>query len=138
MKPPVIKVKPIGVVRSALTSRTCAPKQGSEGAPEVWLELLPEYSEGLNGISVGSEIILITWLHQADRATLQTHPHGNLSRSLRGVFSTRSPDRPNPIGLHRVTIREISGNRLKAGPLEALDGTPLVDMKPLRSDQEDF
>jgi len=138
VKPPVIKVKPIGVVRSALSSRTYAPKQGSEGAPDAWLELLPEYTEGLNGISVGSEIILITWLHLAERASLRIHPRGDPSSPLTGVFSTRSPDRPNPLGLRRVTVKEISGNRLKVGPLEALDGTPLVDMKPLRSDLEDL
>jgi tRNA-Thr(GGU) m(6)t(6)A37 methyltransferase TsaA len=93
----------------------------------------PRFVEGLDGIAVGDEIILITWLHRADRDLLKVHPHRDKNRTLTGVFATRSPHRPNPIGLHRVTVLEISGNRLKVGPLEAIDGTPIVDIKPVLS-----
>jgi tRNA-Thr(GGU) m(6)t(6)A37 methyltransferase TsaA len=124
-------IHPIGIVRSSLTSRETAPNMGSEGAPDAWLEMSSSVAEGLDGIAVGREIILITWLHQADRDTLKVHPRRDLSRPLTGVFATRSPDRPNPIGLHRVTVLEIAGNRLKVGPLEAIDGTPIVDIKPV-------
>ena len=132
------KVKPIGEIHSRLTSRADAPKQGAEGAPDAWLELLPDYAAGLEGINVGSEIILLTWLHLAERTALQTHPRGDRSKPLTGVFASRSPDRPNPIGLHRVTVKEILGNRLRVGPLEALDGTPVIDMKSVRAEVVDF
>lgn len=121
-------VKPIGVVRSELTQRKGAPRQGDEGAPDAWLEITEAAAPGLMGLSVGDEVILLTWLHQTHRDTLQVHPRGE--RPLTGVFATRSPDRPNPVGLHPVTIRAIDGNRLRVGPLEAIDGTPLVDIKP--------
>ena len=126
-------INPIGVVRSPLTSRAEAPRQGDEGAPDAWLEFTPAVEPGLLGITVGDELIVLTWLHQADRDTLQTHPRGNPAAPLAGVFTTRSPDRPNPIGLHRVTILEVAGLRLRVAPLEAIDGTPIVDVKPALS-----
>jgi len=122
-------IKPIGIIRSDLANRETAPHQGHEGAPDAWLELHPSITEGLQGIVVGSEIIVITWLHKAHRNTLKVHPRRETNRPLAGVFATRSPDRPNPLGLHRVTVLEIHGNRLKVGPLEAIDGTPVVDIK---------
>jgi len=120
----------LGHVRSTLTDRATAPKAGNEGAPEAWLELDPAYAPALLGLSVGQHILVITWLHQGDRATLQCHPRGDHARPMRGVFATRSPDRPNPIGLHEVEIREIAAPaRLRVYPLEAIDGTPVVDVK---------
>ena len=124
-------ITPIGVIRSELTSRQRAPRQGNKGAPDAWIEIDPLISEGLEGIAVGCEIVLITWLHRANRGILKVHPRGDRDRPVTGVFSTRSPDRPNPIGLHRVSVLEISGNRMKVGPLEAIDGTPVVDIKPV-------
>jgi tRNA-Thr(GGU) m(6)t(6)A37 methyltransferase TsaA len=94
-------------------------------------------AEGLEGIEVGAELIVITWLHQAERGILKTHPRNDQSRPLTGVFATRSPDRPNPLGLHRVTVREIAGNKFKVGPIEAIDGTPVVDLKPVLSASAD-
>lgn len=129
----VYTLNPIGVVHSALTSRAEAPRQGDEGAPDAWLEFSPAVAPGLLGIAVGDELIVLTWLHQADRDALQTHPRGNHAAPLRGVFATRSPDRPNPIGLHRVTVLEVAGLRLRVAPLEAIDGTPIVDVKPALS-----
>jgi len=124
-------IKPIGVIRSDLASRGAAPHQGFEGAPDAWLEVNSTVAEGLEGIAAGDEMVLITWLHQADRDLLKVHPRRDPNRPLTGVFATRSPDRPNPLGLHRVTVLEIAGNRLKVGPLEAIDGTPIVDIKPV-------
>jgi tRNA-Thr(GGU) m(6)t(6)A37 methyltransferase TsaA len=121
----------IGVIRSTLTERHGAPKQGAEGAPEAWLDVHPLAAEGLLGISVGDELIVITWLHQGRRNVLQVHPRGNPTNPLTGVFATRSPDRPNPLGLHPVVVREIDGRRLRIGPIEAIDGTPVVDIKPV-------
>jgi tRNA-Thr(GGU) m(6)t(6)A37 methyltransferase TsaA len=121
----------IGVIRSVLTERHGAPKQGSEGAPDAWLEVHPSVSDGLLGVSVGDELIVITWLHQGRRDVLQVHPRGNPTNPLTGVFATRSPDRPNPLGLHPVVVREIDGRRLRIGPIEAIDGTPVVDIKPV-------
>ncbi|HEU5342994.1 MAG TPA: tRNA (N6-threonylcarbamoyladenosine(37)-N6)-methyltransferase TrmO [Ktedonobacterales bacterium] len=123
-------LRPIGVVRSPLTQREEAPMQGGEGAPDAWIEIEEPVATALEGIAVGDEIIVITWLHQARRETLQAHPRHDPQRPLLGVFATRSPDRPNPLGLHRVTVREIAGARLKVGPIEAIDGTPVVDIKP--------
>jgi len=119
----------IGVVHSELTDRDAAPRQGYEGAPDAWLELDPAVAEGLDGIAVGDEIVVITWFHRSNRDKLKVHPGRNRNLPLTGVFATRSPDRPNPLGLHRVTVREMVGTRLKVGPLEALDGTPVVDIK---------
>ena len=128
---PGYTIKPIGVIRSDLVLREAAPRQGSEGAPDAWLEINATVAEGLEGITAGDEIVLITWLHQAQRDLLKVHPRRDRSRPLTGVFATRSPHRPNPIGLHRVTVLEITGNKLKVGPLEAVDGTPIVDIKPV-------
>ena len=124
-------IKPIGVIRSDLVRREASPHQGFEGAPDAWLEMNPTVVEGLEGIAAGDEVVLITWFHQADRERLKVHPRRDPNRPLTGVFATRSPDRPNPIGLHRVTVLEIAGNRLKVRPLEAIDGTPIVDIKPV-------
>jgi len=125
------QIEPIGVIRSELTNREVAPRQGDEGAPEAWLELKPAVAQGLKGINVGDELMILTWLHQADRSVLQVHPRDDLTRPLMGVFATRSSDRPNPIGLHRVTVLEVAQNRLRIAPIEAIDGTPIVDMKPV-------
>ncbi len=125
-------VQPIGFIRSELAERESAPKQGNEGAPDAWLEVNPVFQQGLAGITRGDEVIVITWFHKARRGILQQHPRGDRRNPLTGVFATRSPDRPNPIGLHRVKILQISGNRLKIGPMEAIDGTPVVDIKPVR------
>ena len=123
---------PIGFIRSALTSRAEAPMQGREGAPAAWIELRDSAAEGLDGLAPGDEIIVITWLHRAERATLKVHPRGDPTRPLTGVFATRSPDRPNPVGLHPVAILAIEGSRLKVGPIEAIDGTPVIDIKPVQ------
>ena len=124
-------IEPIGVIRSPLTSREEAPMQGDEGAPDAWLDLSPAFAEGLLGIAPGDDLIVLTWLHQAQRDVLQVHPRDRLDMPLRGVFATRSPDRPNPIGLHRVSVLEVDGHRLRVAPLEAIDGTPIVDIKPV-------
>ena len=105
--------------------------QGDEGAPEAWLELASSVAQGLTGIRVGDELILLTWLHLAERDVLQVHPRGDLNRPLTGVFATRSPDRPNPIGLHRVSVLEVTDQKLRVAHLEAIDGTPIVDIKPV-------
>jgi tRNA-Thr(GGU) m(6)t(6)A37 methyltransferase TsaA len=123
-------IEPIGVVRSELTQLENAPMQGDEGAPEAWLEITPQAAQGLKGIKPGDELILLTWLHLAERDVLQVHPRGDLNRPLTGVFATRSPDRPNPIGLHHVFVLEVSELKLRVAPLEAIDGTPIVDIKP--------
>jgi tRNA-Thr(GGU) m(6)t(6)A37 methyltransferase TsaA len=128
---------PIGHIRSTLRPLADAPRQGSEGAPDAWLEANPAFERALLGIAVGDEVIVVTWLHRADRAVLETHPRNDPEIPLTGVFATRSPDRPNPLGLHRVTVREISGTRLRIGPIEAIDGTPVVDVKPVRVDCAD-
>lgn len=124
-------MNPIGIIRSGISDRESAPNQGNEGAPDAWLEMDPEFLEGLDNITVGTEIILITWFHMACRDILKLHPRRDLKAPLEGVFSTRSPDRPNPLGLHRVAVLEIFGNRFRVGPLEAIDGTPIVDIKPV-------
>ena len=131
MKENCYDIKPIGIIRSELTSRRSAPRQGYKGAPDAWVEVNPPVAEGLEGISAGSEIILITWLHKSYRDTLKVHPRGEKNKPVTGVFSTRSPDRPNPIGLHRVSVLEIDGDRIKVGPLETIDGTPVIDIKPV-------
>jgi tRNA-Thr(GGU) m(6)t(6)A37 methyltransferase TsaA len=124
-------VAPIGFVRSELINREAAPLQGDEGAPEAWLELNAQVAQGLAGITAGDELLILTWLHLARRDVLQVHPRGNLEAPLTGVFATRSPDRPNPVGLHRVTVLEVEASRLKVAPMEAIDGTPVVDVKPV-------
>ena len=124
-------IEAIGVVRSELATLEAAPRQGDEGAPEAWLELMDLLAPGLASITAGDELIILTWLPRARRDVLQVHPRGRLEAPLAGVFATRSPERPNPIGLHRVTVLEVDGRRLKVAPLEAIDGTPIVDIKPV-------
>ena len=126
-----LHLEPIGFVHSPLPDRASAPCQGDEGAPDAWIELTAAVVDGLDGIEPGHELIVITWLHEAERAVLRVHPRGDPARGLAGVFATRSPDRPNPLGLHRVTALEVEPGRLKVGPLEAIDGTPVVDIKPV-------
>lgn len=123
--------QPIGVIHSELTRLEAAPLQGDEGAPEAWLELRSEFAQGLTGIAVGAELIVLTWLHRARRDVLEVHPRGRLETPMTGVFATRSPDRPNPLGLHRVSVLEVAGSRVKVAPVEAIDGTPVVDIKPV-------
>jgi tRNA-Thr(GGU) m(6)t(6)A37 methyltransferase TsaA len=130
------RLRPIGVIRSALTRRSEAPRQGSEGAPDAWLEVRPWAARGLEGVAAGDEVLVITWLHRGRRDVLQVRPRNDRRRRRAGVFATRSPDRPNPLGLHAVTVRERSGNRLRIGPIEAIDGTPVVDVKPVLGAQE--
>lgn len=133
MSVPLYAIEPIGIVRSELTELEHAPMQGDEGAPDAWLELSPRVVEGLMGIRTGDELLVLTWLHLAQRDVLQVHPRGNPNRPLSGVFATRSPDRPNPVGLHRVTVLEVTAKKLRVAPLEAIDGTPIVDIKPVLS-----
>ena len=130
-------LEPIGVIRSELVDLAAAPKQGDEGTYEAWLELNPQVAEGLLGIKTGDELIVLTWLHRGQRDVLQVHPRSNPNNPLTGVFATRSPDRPNPIGLHRVSVLEVDGQRLKVAPIEAIDGTPIIDIKPVLADIND-
>ncbi len=125
------EIEPVGVIRSALVGLENGPRQGDEGAPEAWVELMANVAPALEGVRVGDEFIVLTWLHRANREVLQVYPRGDLERPLTGVFGTRSPDRPNPVGLHRVTVLAIDGLRLRVGPIEAIDGTPVVDIKPV-------
>jgi tRNA-Thr(GGU) m(6)t(6)A37 methyltransferase TsaA len=125
------RLRPIGVIRSVIKTRREAPKQGSEGAPDAWLDVRPFAIQGLDAIAAGDEIIVVTWLHQARRDVLKVHPRSDPNRPLTGVFATRSPDRPNPLGLHQVTVRKVAKNGLEVGPIEAIDGTPVVDIKPV-------
>lgn len=127
-------LRPIGYVRSTLRTLPDAPRQGSEGAPDAWLEVDPAFARGLRGIATGDQLVVVTWLHLADRDVLEVHPRGDTGVPLAGVFATRSPHRPNPLGLHRVTVREIEGGRLRIGPIEAIDGTPVVDVKVVHDD----
>jgi len=131
------ELRPVGVVRSQLRARGEAPRQASEGAPPARVEVFPEYRDLLDGIAVGDEVIVLTWLHQSDRTARHTHPRGDLSLPLAGVFATRSPDRPNPIGLHRVTVTAMADGTLAVGALEAIDGTPVVDIKPVMAESAD-
>jgi tRNA-Thr(GGU) m(6)t(6)A37 methyltransferase TsaA len=126
-----MKLRAIGTVESPLTDRASAPKQGDEGAPEAWLVFDARVADGLDGIAVGDELLVLTWLDRASRDVLRVHPRGNLANPEQGVFATRSPDRPNPIGLHRVHVVSIDGTRLRVRDLEALHGTPIVDVKPV-------
>jgi tRNA-Thr(GGU) m(6)t(6)A37 methyltransferase TsaA len=120
----------IGRVESPLAERAEAPLQGHEGAPDAWLVFEPWAADGLDGIAEGDELLVLTWLDRANRDTLRVHPRGDPSNPEQGVFNTRSPDRPNPIGLHTVEVVAIDGLRFRVRPLEALDGTPIVDVKP--------
>jgi tRNA-Thr(GGU) m(6)t(6)A37 methyltransferase TsaA len=127
----------VGRVRSELRDPGDAPRQGNEGAPDAWLDIDPDVARALDGIAIGDALVLVTWLDRADRDVLQVHPRGDLQNPLSGVFATRSPHRPNPLGLHRVTVRAIAGTSLRVGPLEAIDGTPIVDLKPVLGDSLD-
>jgi len=127
------EVKAIGRVESPLTDLESAPRQADEGAPEAWLVFELEMLEGLRSLRPGDEVIVITWLDRARRDVLSVHPRGDTSRAQEGVFSTRSPHRPNPIGLHRVEITAIDGRRVRVRHLEVLDGTPIIDLKPILS-----
>lgn len=123
----------IGVIRSVLKQKEDAPLFYTEGAPDAWLEIFPPFTEAFHRMEAGDDIIIITWLHQANRDTLKVHPRGNPAHPLTGVFSTRSPDRPNPLELHRAKILEIKNNRLHIDAIEAIDGTPVVDIKAVVS-----
>ncbi len=134
----LFSLRPIGIVHSELSSRKNAPKQGSEGAPEAWIEIYPGFIEALDGIVQDCSIVILTWFHQAERDTLKVHPRGDPNNPLTGVFATRSPDRPNPIGLHRVKVLEVDKQRgLRVYPLEAIDGTPVIDIKPILDNRPD-
>lgn len=122
-------IQPIGFIRSELTDPETAPRQGTEGAPAAWIELTDRMAPGLLGMKVGDELLVLTWLHLSDRDVLQVYPRGEPARPLTGVFATRSPDRPNPIGLHRATIVAVEDRRLQVAPMEAVDGTPVLDIK---------
>jgi tRNA-Thr(GGU) m(6)t(6)A37 methyltransferase TsaA len=126
-----MELRAIGSVSSSLVDREAAPKQGDEGAPEAVLEIAPEFEPAIEGIGPGEEVVVLTWLDRADREVLTTHPRDDLSRPAIGVFATRSPDRPNPIGLHRVRVVAVDGSRLRVENLEAIDGTPVLDVKPV-------
>lgn len=123
-------LRPIGTVESPLTDRESAPKQGYEGSPDAWLVFDPTVEEGLEDLRVGDQVIVLTWLDRARREILKVHPRGDASIPEHGVFSTRSPDRPNPIGLHLVEIVSIEKQRVQVRNLEALNGTPILDVKP--------
>jgi tRNA-Thr(GGU) m(6)t(6)A37 methyltransferase TsaA len=124
-------IRPVGRVESPLTTRDEAPRQGDEGAPDAWLVFEPTVADAMRDIEPGTDALVLTWLDRADRDVLAVHPRDDLTRPLTGVFSTRSPDRPNPIGLHRVRVLAVDGLRVHVGDLEALDGTPIVDVKPV-------
>jgi len=128
-------LRPIGRVESPLVDKAMAPKQGDEGSPEAWIVFEQGVSEGLLGVQAGADVILLTWLDRARRDVLVVHPRGDPARPEQGVFSTRSPDRPNPIGLHRVTVVAIEGTRMRVRNLEAFDGTPVLDVKPVLGPQ---
>jgi tRNA-Thr(GGU) m(6)t(6)A37 methyltransferase TsaA len=131
------EVRPIGRVESPLTARAAAPRQPDEGAPEAWLVFDPDVAPALQDVAAGEEYILLTWLHAADRSTMGVHPRGDVDRPVQGVFTTRAPDRPNPIGLHRVRVAEVNGLRLRVEALEAIDATPILDLKPVLGDIAD-
>jgi tRNA-Thr(GGU) m(6)t(6)A37 methyltransferase TsaA len=125
------EIRPVGHVESPLVDRASAPKQGFEGAPQAWLVFHPDVTEGIRDLAVGAEVFVLTWLHQARRDVLAVHPRDDPRNPETGVFSTRSQDRPNPIGLHRVTIAAVDGLRVLVRDLEAFDGTPILDVKPV-------
>ncbi len=129
-------LKIIGYVSSSIKTRAEAPKQGSEGDIEAIVEIKEEYAAAMEGLKAGGDIILLSWLHQGDRSCMKVHPRGDMTKPKRGVFSTRSPDRPNPVGLHQVRLLEIDGMRLRVHPLEVIDGTPIVDIKNADRPQE--
>lgn len=125
------EVSPVGIVESPLRARGEGPRQGDEGAPETTIAIGDAYLPALDGIGVGDEVIVLTWLDRARRDVLAVHPRGDAARPLHGVFATRSPDRPNPIGLHRVRVLAVEGTRVRVANLEAIDGTPVLDIKPV-------
>jgi len=128
----VFTLHPIGYVSSPLTDPATAPKQGHEGGPAAWLEFLPELAPALRDVAPRDELLVLTWLDRADRTIMEVHPRDDFSAPLRGVFSTRSADRPNPIGIHRVTVLEVaSPTRIRVDALEAIDRTPIIDLKPV-------
>jgi tRNA-Thr(GGU) m(6)t(6)A37 methyltransferase TsaA len=129
------QIRTIGYVQSPLTDRATAPKQGDEGAPAAWLAFLPEVADGIGDLTAGTDLLVLTWLHLARRDVLAVHPRGDTGNPLTGVFSTRSPDRPNPIGVHRVQVVAVDGLRVLVRDLEAVDGTPVVDVKPVLTDE---
>jgi tRNA-Thr(GGU) m(6)t(6)A37 methyltransferase TsaA len=126
-----LTLRPIGRVESPLTDPSEAPKQGFEGGPEAWLVLEPRVLDGLDGVRPGDRLIVLTWLDRAERKTLKVHPRDDPANPLRGVFGTRSADRPNPIGVHEVEVLEIEAERMRVTDLEAVDGTPVIDLKPV-------
>ena len=127
----VFTVTPIGRVESPLTDCSTAPKQGHEGAPDAWLVFDPEVLDGLQDLRAGDQLIVLTWLDQARRDVLRVHPRDDVAQPEKGVFSTRSADRPNPVGIHPVEVLSVDGLRLRVRSLEAVDGTPIIDVKPL-------
>jgi len=124
-------IRPIGRVESPIVDLSAAPRQGDEGAPLAWLVFDPSVADGLRDIAQDAELLVLTWLDRANRDVLMVHPRGDVTRPQQGVFSTRSPHRPNPIGLHRVTVVAVDGLRVQVRDMEAIDGTPIVDVKPL-------
>lgn len=133
MNEPSFELTPVGRVESPLRDPSDAPNQGDEGAPEAWIVFEPAVLEALDGVAVGDDVIVLTWLDRAERDVLRVHPRGDVTRPEQGVFATRSPHRPNPIGLHRVEVAAIEGDRVRVRNLEAVDGTPVVDVKPVLS-----
>ena len=125
------EVRAIATVESPLTDPATAPKQADEGAPDAWLVFDPAVRDALDGLRVGDDVIVLTWLHRSERDVLRVHPRGDIANPVQGVFSTRSPARPNPIGLHTVKILAIDGARVRVSALEAVDGTPVLDVKPV-------
>lgn len=124
-------LRPIGRVESTLTDLAAAPRQPDEGAPDAWLVFDEQYTPALDGLLPGTDVLLLTWLDRADRDTLSVHPRDDLTRPITGVFATRSSDRPNPIGLHAVHVLAVTGSRVHVRNLEAIHGTPILDVKPL-------
>jgi tRNA-Thr(GGU) m(6)t(6)A37 methyltransferase TsaA len=130
--PDTFEISPIGYVHSILKERSGAPRQGREGAPDAMLQLDPAFVQGLDGVKSGQDIWILTWLHESERSVLKVHPRGDPQNPMTGVFATRSPDRPNPIGLHRAKVLSVDGDRrLHVEGLEAIDGTPIIDIKPV-------
>jgi tRNA-Thr(GGU) m(6)t(6)A37 methyltransferase TsaA len=125
------EIRPVGFVESPLSDRASAPKQGVEGGPEAWLVFESSVADAIRDLTVGDDVFVLTWLHQADRDVLAVHPRDDPSNPLTGVFSTRSADRPNPIGMHRVQVVAVDGLRVRVTDLEAIDGTPIADVKPV-------
>jgi tRNA-Thr(GGU) m(6)t(6)A37 methyltransferase TsaA len=137
--PKSFSISPIGYVHSTLKNRSEAPRQGWEGAPNARLEIYPAFAECLDGIQSGQDIWILTWLDEAQRSVLKVHPRGDVLNPITGVFATRSPDRPNPIGLHRAKVLSVEGDRwLQVQQLEAIDGTPIIDIKPVLERSSDY